>query len=101
MAYSVSHVIGVDFNNPVTTNPGSAGTAIPTIGPLGTQVFGSDGKRYVLAKAGNAFASGAAAQINASTFSATTYASGTSYAAPTVTGGIASGDWAWFGAASV
>lgn len=105
MAYSVSHMIGVDLNNPVPVSfsftNGSTAVVITNMGPLGTQVWGSDGKRYVLASAGNAFASGAAAQINATTFVATTYASGTSYASPVITGGIASGDVAWFGAASV
>ena len=105
MAYSVSHVIGADLNNPVPVSfsytTGSTAITIPAIGPLGMQVWGSDGKRYVLAKAGNTFTSGAAAQISASTFIATTYASGTSYTSPTVTGGLATNDVAWFSATSV
>ena len=98
MAYSVSHQAGVNLVTTVTTNTNSAGTAIPTMGPLGDQVFGSDGKRYVLAKAGAAItASTATCSINASTFVAT--ASGGAYTAPAVT--LASGDYAWFAATSV
>ncbi len=98
MAYSVSHQAGVNLVTTVTTNTNSAGTAIPTMGPLGDQVFGSDGKRYVLAKAGAAItASTATCSINASTFVAT--GSAGSYTSPAVD--LASGDYAWFAATSV
>jgi len=61
-------------------------------------VFGSDGKRYVLARAGAAItASTATCSINASTFVAT--ASAGSYLSPAVA--VASGDFAWFSATSV
>lgn len=101
MAYSVSHVIGVDLNNPVPTNPNSAGTNIPNIGPLGTEVFGSDGKIYVLAQANASIpASTTACTVNATTFLVT--ASGGSYTSPAYpTTGLNSGDVAWFGKASV
>ena len=104
MAYSVSHVIGVDLNNPAPVSfsftNGSTAVTIPNIGPLGMEVFGSDGRLYVLAQASGAIASGATTVgINTSTFAAT---SGTgSYTAPTITGGLASGDVAWFSKASV
>lgn len=98
MAYSVSHVIAVDLNNTVTTNTNSAGTAVPTIGPLGTQIFGSDGKIYVLGKANASIpASTAVCTVNATTFLVT--ASGGAYTSPAVA--LVSGDYAWFGKASV
>lgn len=98
MAYSISHQAGVNLVTAVNTNTNSAGTAIPVNGPLGDQVFGSDGKRYVLAQAGGAItASTATCSINASTFVAT--GSGGSYTSPAVT--LASGDYAWFAATSV
>ena len=98
MAYSVSHIIAVDLNNIVTTNTNSAGTAVPTIGPIGTQLFGSDGKIYVLGKANASIpASTAVCTVNASTFLVT--ASGGAYTSPAVA--LSSGDYAWFGKASV
>lgn len=98
MAYTITPLSGVNLVSTTTTNPNSAGTQIPTFGPLGTQVFGSDGKRYVFAKAGAAItASTATCSINASTFVAT--GSAGSYTSPAVT--LASGDYAWFAATSV
>ena len=101
MAYSVLPIAGVDFNNttPVSfsyTN-GTTAVNIPNFAPLGTQTFGNDGLRYVFAQAGAAIgASTATCSINASTFVATasggTYISGAS---------MASGDFGWFGKASV
>ena len=97
MAYSVLPIAGVDLYNTTTTNPNSAGTAIATFGPLGAETFGSDGFRYVFAQAGVAIAaSTATCVINASTFQVTlgagTYVAGAS---------MASGDYGWFGKASV
>jgi len=97
MAYSITPLSGIDLVNVTNTNPNSAGTAVPTFGPLGAEVFGSDGKRYVFAQAGAAIgASTATCVINASTFQVTlgagTYVSGAS---------MASGDYGWFAAASV
>ena len=98
MAYSITPTAGIDLVNLVNTNTNSAGVAIPVNGPLGSEVFGSDGKLYVLAKAGEAItASTATCSINASTFVAT--ASGGSYTAPATT--MASGNYAWFAKASV
>jgi hypothetical protein len=98
MAYSVTPLIGVDLNNIVVTNTNSAGTAIPTFGPLGTQVFGSDGKIYVLAQANASIpASTAVCTVNATTFLVT--ASGGAYTSPAYA--LVSGDVAWFGKASV
>ena len=98
MAYSIAPLSGINLVGTTTTNTNSAGTAIPTFGPLGAEVFGSDGKRYVFAKAGASItASTAVCTVNASTFVAT--ASGGSYTSPAVD--LVSGDYAWFSAASV
>jgi hypothetical protein len=98
MAYSITPTAGIDLEEVVQTNPNSAGTNIPVNGPLGSQVFGSDGKRYVLGVAGAAItASTATCSINASTFVVT--ASGGAYTAPPVA--VASGAYAWFAATSV
>lgn len=98
MAYSVSHIIGPDFNNVVQTNTNSAGTAIPVIGPLGLEAFGSDGKLYVLAQAsGSISASTTTCSINTSTFAAT--GTSGSYTSPAVA--LVANDVAWFSKASV
>jgi len=101
MAYSTLPIAGVDLNSntPISFEYVNGATTIdiPNFGPLGSQTFGSDGKRYVFAKAGAAIgASTATCSINASTFIATgsggTYVSGES---------MASGDFGWFAATSV
>jgi hypothetical protein len=98
MSYNITPTSGIDLDSIVQTNANSAGVAIPTNGPAGSQVFGSDGKRYVLAQAGAAIvASTATCSINASTFVAT--GSAGSYLSPAVA--LASGDYAWFAATSV
>lgn len=98
MAYSVTPLSGIDLTSIVTTNLNSAGTAVPTIGPLGLEVFGSDGKLYVLAKAtATITASTAVCSIDPATFAAT--ATGGAYTSPAVA--LASGDYAWFSKASV
>jgi hypothetical protein len=98
MAYSTLPIAGVDLTSVQTTNLNSAGTAVPTFGPLGAETFGSDGKRYVFAQAGAAItASTATCSINASTFVVT--ASGGAYTSPAVA--VASGEYAWFSATSV
>lgn len=98
MAYTVTPVIGTDFNNIVNTNTNSAGTAVPTFGPLGTEVFGSDGKIYVLAQANASItASTTTCTVNATTFLVTS--TGGSYTSPAVA--LVSGDVAWFSKASV
>ncbi len=98
MSYNITPTAGINLDDVVNTNPNSAGTNIPVNGPLGSQVFGSDGKRYVLGVAGAAVtASTATCSINASTFVVTP--SGGSYTSPAVA--VASGAYAWFAAASV
>lgn len=65
---------------------------------LGAEVFATNGKRYVYAKAGGAItASTAVCAINATTFVAA--ATGGSYASPATN--MASGQYGWFAAASV
>jgi hypothetical protein len=96
--YSVTPTAGINLNTVANTNPNSAGTSIPTIGPLGLQVWGNDGKRYVLAQAGAAIGSAIPVTINTTTFVAASAASGTYLTMP---GGVASGDVAWFSIASV
>lgn len=98
MPYSVSHIIGTNFNGKANTNTNSAGTAVPDIGPLGTQAFGNDGKLYVLAQANASIpASTAVCTVNSTTFLAT--ASGGSYTS--CAEALVSGDVAWFSKASV
>jgi hypothetical protein len=68
------------------------------MGPLGLQVFGSDGKLYVFAKANASIpASTAVCTVSPTTFLVT--ASGGSYTSPAVA--LVSGDFAWFSKASV
>lgn len=98
MAFSVTPIIGTTIGSTVNTNPNSAGVQIPTEGPLGLQAFGSDGKLYVLAKAGATIAaSTAVCDINPTTF--VVAATGGAYTSPAYA--LASGDFAWFGKASV
>jgi hypothetical protein len=96
MAYVVSHVSGIDLNDALTVAEIAAGQ-LPQ-GPLGMQVFGSDGKRYVYAKANATIsASTTVCTINASTFLAT--ATGGAYTSPPTA--MVSGEYGWFSAASV
>lgn len=98
MAYSVTPLSGIDLVSLVQTNTNSAGTAIPTIGPLGTQVFGSDGKLYVCAQANASIpATTTVCTVNATTFLVT--ASGGAYTSTATA--LVSGDVAWFAQASV
>ena len=98
MAYSITPTAGIDLTSVVNTNTNSAGTAIPVNGPLGSEVFGSDGKIYVLAKANASIpASTAVCTVDPATFLVT--ASGGAYASPATA--LTSGQYAWFGKASV
>lgn len=98
MAYSVSHQVGVDLVNTVlATDIASGARTVPF--NLGQEVFGSDGKLYVFAKAGGAIsASTAVCTIGAApTFSAS--ATGGAYTSPATA--MATGDYGWFSKASV
>jgi hypothetical protein len=99
MAFTVLPIAGVDLVDIQTVAEQALnGGTVPTFGPLGAETFGSDGLRYVWAKAGEAItASTATCSINTTTFVAT--ASAGTYKAPTTT--MASGDYGWFSKASV
>jgi hypothetical protein len=101
MAYSVTPLSGIDLNSIVQARVeviGSTTVTVPSIGPLGLEVFGSDGKLYVLAQANASItASTATCTVNASTFLVT--ATGGSYTSPAVD--LVSGNVAWFSKASV
>lgn len=97
MAYSISPVVGPDLVNIITAASISAGTQFVPFA-LGDQVWGSDGKRYVFAKANASItASTAVCTVNASTFLAT--ASGGAYTSPATN--MVTGDYGWFSSASV
>lgn len=94
--FSVTPSLGIDLNN--TTLAADVGTTAEDAPQLGTQVFGSDGRRYVYGQANAVIsASTAVCTVNATTFLVT--ASGGSYRSPAVA--MASGDRGWFSAASV
>jgi hypothetical protein len=99
MAFTTLPIAGVDLVDIQTVAEQALnGGTIPNFGPLGTQTFANDGKRYVWAKAGEAItASTATCTVNTTTFVAT--ASAGTYLAPTTT--MASGDYGWFSKASV
>ena len=98
MAFTITPLAGIDLVNLAQVNLNSVGVAVPTEGPIGSEVFGSDGKRYVFAQAGAAItASTATCAINASTFVAT--GSAGTYLSPTTA--MNSGDYGWFAATSV
>jgi hypothetical protein len=95
---TVTPVLGCDFNSiTLAADVGSASGA-EDAPQLGTQVFGSDGRRYVYAQANAVItASTAVCTVNATTFLVT--ATGGSYRSPAVA--MAAGDRGWFSAASV
>jgi hypothetical protein len=99
MAFTTLPIAGVDLVDTTTVAEiALTGGTAPQFGPLGTQTFANDGKRYVWAKAGEAItASTATCSVNTTTFVAT--ASAGTYAAPVFT--MASGDYGWFSKASV
>ena len=102
MAYSTLPIAGVNLNGTTPVDfalvNGSTSEVIPAFGPLGAETFGNTGLRYVFAQAGAAIsASTTVCAINASTFQVA--ATGGAYTSPGVA--LASGDFAWFSAASV
>jgi len=98
MAFTVLPIAGVDLVDIQTVAEQATQSGLVTFGPLGAETFGSDGLRYVWAKAGEAItASTATCSINTTTFVAT--ASAGTYKAPVTT--MASGDYGWFSKASV
>jgi len=98
MAFTITPLAGIDLVDTQTVAEQTANAGLVTFGPLGAEVFASDGRRYVWAKAGATIAaSTATCSINTTTFVAT--GSAGSYTGPTVA--MASGDYGWFSAASV
>ena len=98
MAFTTLPIAGVDLNDTQTVAEQALQSGLVTFGPLGTETFASDGKRYVWAKAGETIAaSTATCSINTTTFVAT--GSAGTYSGPTVA--MASGDYGWFSKASV
>jgi hypothetical protein len=100
MPISIHNAIGVDLNSVIpAASIGVLGSGV--LRPphkVGFEVFADDGKRYVFAQAGGAIsASTTTCTVNASTFQAT--ATGGAYTSPATA--MATGDYGWFGAASV
>lgn len=98
MAYSTLPIAGINLE----TTQSAAEVALygepVDFGPLGTQTFGSDGKRYVWAKANATIAaSTAVCTVSPTTFLVT--ATGGAYLSPAVA--MVTGDYGWFAAASV
>lgn len=88
--------IGADLNTIALAADLAAGKAADA--RIGDQVWGTNGRRYVYAQANGAIpASTAVCTVNATTFLATSSAG--SYLSPATA--MATGDRAWFSAASV
>jgi hypothetical protein len=97
MAFSVTPLVGIDLTNTVTAAAITAGQQVANQ-LLGVQVWGSDGLRYVFAKANATItASTTVCDINTTTFLVA--ASGGSYTSPATA--MVSGDYGWFSKASV
>lgn len=94
--FTVTPRVGCDLKGTTLAADIAAGKVVDA--QLGTQVFGSDGKRYVYAQANASIsASTAVCDINATTFLVA--ASGGTYTSPAFA--MASGDRGWFSKASV
>lgn len=96
--FTVSPVLGVDLNT-ITLAAAVGSTSGAEDAPqLGTQVFASNGRRYIYAQAAAAItASTATCLINATDF--TVAATGGAATSPAVA--MATGDRGWFSVASV
>ena len=98
MAYSTLPIAGIDLNSIQTAAQIALQGEPANFGPLGTETFASDGKRYVWAVAAATIApSTTACNINTTAF--TVAATGGAYISPAVS--MVSGDYGWFGKASV
>ena len=96
--FTVTPVAGCDLNTITTAADIAANTGAEDAPQLGTQVFGSDGRRYVYAQAAATItASTAVCLINATNF--TVAATGGSARSPAVA--MATGDRGFFSVASV
>jgi len=98
MAYTITPLSGIDLNDTQTVAEQALQSGLVTFGPLGAEVFASDGKRYVWAKANATItASTTTCTVDPTTFLVT--ATGGAYKSPAVA--MAAGGYGWFGAASV
>jgi hypothetical protein len=98
MAYSTLPIAGIDLEVVQTAAEIVINGEPANFGPLGTQTFASDGKRYVWAVAAATIApSTTVCDINTTAF--TVAATGGAYISPAVS--MVSGDYGWFGKASV
>jgi hypothetical protein len=98
MAYSTLPIAGIDLTSTQTAAEVALYGEPVSFGPLGTQTFASDGKRYVWAIAAATIApSTTVCDINTTAF--TVAATGGAYISPAVS--MVSGDYGWFGKASV
>jgi hypothetical protein len=98
MAYSTLPIAGIDLEVTQTAAEIVINGEPANFGPLGTQTFASDGKRYVWAVAAATIApSTTVCDINTTAF--TVAATGGAYISPAVS--MVSGDYGWFGKASV
>lgn len=96
--YAVNPILGVDLNSKTLAADVGPSSGAEDAPGLGTQVWGTDGRRYVYAQAdGTISASDTDCAVNTTTFIAS--ASGGSYKSPAVA--LAVGDRAWFSVASV
>jgi hypothetical protein len=92
MAYAITPSLGADINYLKLAKPFYDANESVMSPALGTMVKGSDGHDYVLAQASGTVASGATVTL---TEPAMTFATGTGWTAPTLTGGFVSGNYAW------
>lgn len=96
--FTVTPLLGVDLVSKTLAADVGPSSGAEDAPQLGTQVFASNGRRFVYAQANATIsASTAVCTVNATTFLAT--ASGGAYLSPAVD--LATGDRAWFSAASV
>lgn len=96
--FTVTPVQGIDLNSKTLAADVGPASGAEDAPQLGTQVWGSDGRRYVYAQAdGTISASDTDCAVNTTTFIAS--ATGGSYRSPAVA--LAVGDRAFFSIASV
>ena len=97
MAFSVTPLVGIDLTNTVTAASIAAGQqSVNQL--LGVQVWGSDGRRYVFAKASDSIsASDTTCSVDPTTFAASNV--GGTYDSPAYA--MVAGDYGWFSEASV
>lgn len=98
MAYSTLPIAGIDLEVTQTAAEIVINGEPANFGPLGTQTFASDGKRYVWAVAAATIAPSTTV-CNIDTTAFTVAATGGAYISPAVS--MVSGDYGWFGKASV